>query len=446
MPNISTSLLPNNNFRINHVRLFSPLGLMMDLTSELINFTMVETIDDITSGTIVIQNRTNITGVLKNLTGQEKIEISFASGNGNQGGVRTTISKSFRCNNIGYVSDCIISSPNSAIKIELVSNFNIVNETNRISKVYDISKSVSDIVTDIAETFYPNTPLNVETTGNLNYPLSLQISKPYTVLKNLINLAISSDFQSSDFRLFENANGLNFVTTGNLLSEEPKFTFGIPPSGGALSAGTGNFIPITDLDAFMLADPRHNYGAATFGTNVMTTSVIDKEFDFTYINRTDFDKIRPYMNDKSTLAGNESVVKGQETFNHNVLYSKDSIYSSLANSEFYRSKTDQNIYDFFGYQNQEETGLVAHKANIDVMEKTRLNSKRIMVSAAGWTDLTAGSTVYLNMMNIDNADRNKSALNTNLSGKWLITAIKYNITLTSFNCDYTLISDSNITG
>ena len=349
MPNISTSLLPNNNFRIDYIKLFAPFGLVLDLTTELVNFTMVETIDDIASGTIVIQNRSNITGILKNLTGQEKVDVSFASGDGNQGGVRTTITKTFRCNNIGYVSDCIISSPNSAIKIELVSNFNIVNETNRISKVYDISKSVSDIVHDITKTFYPNVTVNVEKTGNLNYPLSLQISKPYTVLKNLTNLAISSEYQSSDFRLFENANGLNFVTTGNLLSEEPVFTFGIPSSGGALTAGTGTFIPITNLDAFMLADPRHNYGAATFGTNVMTTSVIDKEFDFTYIDRYNFDQIRPYMNDKSTLAGNESVVKGQETFNHNVLYSKDSIYSSLANSEFYRSKTDQKIYDFFGY-------------------------------------------------------------------------------------------------
>ena len=440
MPNISTSLSPVNNFRIDYIRLSSPYGNTLDVTTELISFTMIETIDDITSGTIILQNRANLTGLFKNLTGQEQIQISFASGNGNKGGVRRTIIKQFRCNNIGYISDCVSSTPTSAIKIELVSNYNIVSETNRISKIYDESNSVSDIVTDIIETYYPNTKLNVETTGNINYPLSLSISKPYTVLKNLTNLAISSDFQSSDFRLFENANGLNFVTTGNLLSVEPKFTFGIPTSGGLLNAGTGTFIPITDLDAYMLADPRHNYGAATFGTNVMTTTIIDKGFDYTFIDRSNFDTIRPYMNDSTTLAGFENVLPGQESFNHNMLYSKDSIYSSLANSVFYSTNNQKES------GTQQDTGSLVHKANIDVMEKTRLNSKRIMVTAAGFTDLTAGDTVYLNMMNIDNADRTKSALNTNLSGKWLITAIKYDITLTSFKCDYTLISDSNITG
>jgi len=424
MPNISTSLSPINNFRIDYIRLKSPYGDGLDITSEIVNFTMVETVDDMTSGTIVIQNRANLTGILRNLTGQETIEISFASGDGNIGGVRRTIEKIFRCNNIGYVSDCYSSSPNSVIKIELVSNYNIVSETNRISKVYDDSNSVSDVVTDIVETYYPDTILNTETTSNIDYPLALTISKPYNVLKNLTNLAVSSDFESSDFRLFENANGLNFVSTGNLLSVEPNFTFGIPPDGGSLNAGTGSFIPIFDLDAYMLADPRHNYGAATFGTNLMTTTIIDKSFDFTFINREEFDEIRPYMNDEPTIAGYETIIEGQESFNHNMLYSKDSIYSSLI---------DNN-------------GAGFPKANIDVMEKTRLNSKRIMVTAAGFTDLTAGDVVYLNMMNIDNANRNNSALNTNLSGKWLITAIKYNITLTSFESEYTLINDSNITG
>ena len=423
MPNISTSLLPNNNFRIDYIRLSSPFGVLLDLTTELINFTMVETIDDITSGTIMLQNRVNVTGIMKNLTGQEIIEISFASGDGNQGGIRRSIEKIFRCNNIGYVSDCISSSPNSAIKIDLISNYNIINETNRISKIYDISSSVSDVVTDIVKTYYPTSKLNVESTGNINYPLSLSISKPYTVLKNLTNIAVSSEFNSSDFRLFENANGLNFVTTGNLISAEPKFIFGIPPDGGSLTAGAGNFIPISDLDAFMLADPRHNYSAASFGTNLMTTTIIDKSFDFTSLTRRKLDDIRPYMNDRTTLAAYESIVEGQETYNNNMLYSKDSIYSNLI---------DNN------------TGIP--KANIDVMEKTRLNSKRVLVTAAGFTDLTAGDTAYLNMMNIDNADRNNSTLNTNLSGKWLITAIKYNITLTSFDSEYTLISDSNIKG
>ncbi len=420
MPNISTSLLPSNNFRIDVVRLISPYGTVLDITSELINFTMVETIDDITSGTIIIQNRANITGLVRNLSGQEAIEISFASGNGNTGEVRRTIEKQFRCNNIGYVSDCISTSPNSAIKIELISEYNIINETNRISKIYN-DKNVSDVVRDIVNTYYPEATLNLENTKSLNYPLSLSISKPYTVLKNLTNLAVSTEYNSSDFRLFENANGLNFVTTGNLISAEPKFTFGIPPDGGTLTAGAGTFIPIHDLDAYMLADPRHNYGAATFGTNLMTTTIIDKSFEYTILNRQDLDFIRPYMNDITTIVGYENDIAGQETFNHNMLYSKDSIYNSLI-----------------------DNGTGDHKANIDVMEKTRLNSKRLMVTAAGWTDLTAGDTVFLNIMNIDNANRHVSALNTNLSGKWLITAIKYNMTLTSFNCDYTLINDSNI--
>ena len=442
MPNISTSLSPVNNFRIDYIRLSSPYGNTLDVTTELISFTMIETIDDITSGTIILQNRANLTGLFKNLTGQEQIQISFASGNGNKGGVRRTIIKQFRCNNIGYISDCVSSTPTSAIKIELVSNYNIVSETNRISKIYDESNSVSDIVTDIVETYYPNTKLIIEDTGNINYPLSLILSKPYNVLKNLTNLAISSEFESSDFRLFENANGLNFVTTGNLLSTEPVFTFGIPPDAGILTAGTGNFIPITDLDAYMLADPRHNYGAATFGTNVMTTTIIDKGFDFTSLSRENLDEIRPYINDETTLAGYETVMPGQETFNHNMLYSKDSIYSSLANSVSLKPK---NVFNDLFSSNALVSSTV-HKANIDVMEKTRLNSKRIMVTSAGFTDLTSGDTAFLNMMNIDNANRTNSSLNTNLSGKWLITAIKYNITLTSFESEYTLISDSNITG
>ena len=115
MPNISTSLSPINNFRINYVRIISPYGDGLDVTTELINFTMVETIDDMSSGTIVLQNRANLTGIFKNLTGQEKIEISFASGDGNKGGVRRTVEKAFRCNNIGYVSDCFSNATFVAI-------------------------------------------------------------------------------------------------------------------------------------------------------------------------------------------------------------------------------------------------------------------------------------------------------------------------------------------
>ena len=100
MPNISTSLSPVNNFRIDYVQLLSPLGLVLDVTTEIINFTMVETIDDITSGTIILQNRSNLTGILKNLTGQEALKIAFASGDGNKGGVRKTI---------GNITDIITS-------------------------------------------------------------------------------------------------------------------------------------------------------------------------------------------------------------------------------------------------------------------------------------------------------------------------------------------------
>ena len=420
--NINTSLSPNNNFKIEHILLASPAGVVLDITSELLSFSMIETLDDVTSGTMVLQNRSNLTGIMKAFTGQEAIQIGFASGDGNDHGFRTLIEKTFRCNNIGYMSDCASTSPNSAISIELVSNYDIVNETNRINKNYSLDKSITDIVTDIIKTYYPDTEYNVEKTVSLKHPFSLTISKPYNVLKTLTNLAVSSEYKSSDFRLFENTKGLNFVTTGNLLSAEPKFTFGIPTSGQALNAGAGNFIPIYKLDGFMLADPKHNYKGATFGSNVMTTSIIDKEFDFTTLNRGQFDKLRPYSNEISTLSEYESAMQGQETFNTNLLYSKDSIYNILT---------------------QDDGG---HKANLDLMEKTRMNSKRIMISAPGFTDLTAGDVVNLVMMNIDNGDRTKSALNTNLSGKWLITSIKYDLTLTEFNSDYTLVSDSNIKG
>ena len=420
MPTINTSLSANNNFRIDYITITTPQGVGLDITTELINFTMIETIDDTTVGTIIIQNRSNITGLLQNITGQEKIEISFASGSGNKGGYRKNIRKLFRVASVSYISDATTVSPESVISIELTSNVSIINDTNRISKNYDNSTSVSQIVFDILGVYFSEYEYYIENTAGIQYEFSFGMRKPYDLIQDLTTIAVSTDYKSSDFRFFENANGLNFVTTGNLTSKEPKFTFAIPPSGALLNGGASDLIPIFEFDAFLLANPKSNYKAATFGTNVMTTSIMDKSFEYTQVDRNKFDNERPYMNDSPTIGAFETIEQGQETYNNTSLYSGDGIYNNLKND------------------------VSGHKGNYDIMERTRINSKRIMIVAPGFTDLTAGDTVNVNMLNVNNSDRSKTKTNTNISGKWLITAIKYNITLTEFNSEYTLINDSNI--
>ena len=76
----NSSLAPNNNFKIDQIILSLPNGKSLDVTSELLSFTAIETLDGLTTGMIVINNRTNITGTMGVFTGQEMLSYNDALG------------------------------------------------------------------------------------------------------------------------------------------------------------------------------------------------------------------------------------------------------------------------------------------------------------------------------------------------------------------------------
>jgi len=416
----NTSLAPAENFVINYIILRLPGSTSLEITNELVSFAFFETINDMIEGSITIQNRANISGLMSRFTGQELIEISFASGKGkgNGNGIRSEYKKTFRCLSTELISDCSSTSPTSYISIELSSQFLAVNETNRISKFYD-NTNPSFIVNDILTNYASNFNVKVEETASIG-KYSIGVTKPNDVITDLLDVAISTEFKSSDFRFFENRDGLNFVSMGSLMSVKPEFSFAVKTPNESLNAGEGNTLNIEYLDAFWLNNSDNNYKDGTFGCNVTSTSLIDQSFEFIKYDRSTLDKDRPLLNDNSTLYQYENVVDNMQTYNKNKLVSSDSIYNKL--------KDDHG----------------AHKTAVSTLEKTRNDSKRIVIRSAGFTDITVGDIVGVNFLNIDNGNRVSSNININISGNWIIIAIKYSVTLSNLSCEYTLMSDSNI--
>ena len=426
---INSSLMPVNNYKINYITLTLPDAISIDVTKELLSLNIIEIIDGLTKGSISLQNRSNITGLMKTFTGQEIISVSFASGTTNakdNDGVSTyrkDYTKHFRCVTTNYQNNAQADNPISTLTFDLINVLESLNSCNRFSKHY-IDTSPSAIITDMMQHFIVNKQevFNVEDTVSIG-DITINLDSPLNIIEKLKAVSISSDTesQSSDFRFFENRDGLHYVTTGALKKVAPTYSFAIKSHLKANDAGSSSTLNIHSINGFWLTNIGESYHEGVFGANTTTTSLIDKSFNFYRQNREDLDAQVQQLNKKTTLYATESVSgASMDTYNRNLLSSADTIYSKMNNDRGF-----------------------PHVGSA-ILERSKNNTKRITIKSAGFTDLTAGDVVEVAVPDIDNGNSSNSKLNTNMTGKWIVAAISYSLNLTHFESDYTLISDSNI--
>ena len=422
--------VPHNNFVIKYAKI--TVGeFQIDVTNEIKNLIIIESLDSLATGQLVLQNRANITGDIRKFTGQEMLSVSFASGKGTSNGnsslpLRKTYTKHFRIINVGFVNDSLVMNPTTELTLDFTSGFEVINQTNRISKFYG-AVTPTDVISDICNEYFDDVIMGeFEATMPIgNYTCGVE--RPLQIINNLLPLCQSVEYDESDaFKFFENANGIQCISYGNMKSKDAKATFLIKEET-VCDGGATNVINIDHVDAFNMSNIDIPYCSGALGANVMATSIIDKSFNFVKLNRTEFDKNNKNLNTYSPVRRFESIsTESMHTYNYNVHVSSDGIYQNLQ-----YKKTDGSL-----------NNTTHHYAKM-IIENAKMNSKGIALATAGYTDLAVGDVVYVNLLDYNPMDRSKVAKNTNLSGRWIIQAMKYMLNTSQFDMEFTLISDSN---
>lgn len=385
-----TSSSALHNYSINKLNIMNN-GLFADVSTSFINIEIFESLGGLISGSLVLSDTHSLTDFLS-MRGQESVEIEFKNNSS-----ESYFSKTFTVTNIARTINKINTS--EVLVITFASDLLVRNKQEKVV-ISEQSETVSRIVQNVLESL-TDEPLNIEATS---FPRDFTTGyiKPLNAVHTLKHVAYNNN---GIFEFFENRDGLNFVSLNSLKQAIPRYTiFSSPVTSEALSIANEN-----ELDAIRVSVKTLNNKetlSAVQGARSVSHSMINKSFS---AHDTREDDIVP-MND--TLLFDQEREYRNQPLNNIQLMSADGFYKSDHKNEY------------------------GHFANKGAVEKAYSFAREIVVEISGCTDLTVGDVVELEYTNTAMTTTN------NLSGKYLITELKHEISDNGFMTTVELATDS----
>ena len=317
-----------------------------------------------------------------------------------------------------------ISSGAQFYEFQFISDHAVVNATKRISKSYVKTKSnIGEMVEDllVTELGIPSEKVVENIEGTIgSRPLLIQNSNPLAFISRLTKEAISEENGSSEYVFFANKNGLHFRTLQSLFEREPRGLFHNGDQGfdekydNEEDSGkiTQHFRRILDFELVQGSDFLHNNHKGMIGGKVVEHNLFRKKLETKTFN---------YFDDES--------YKGGERINEERLYVRESLDASddeLTNSNISviansKDKSDKDMFfELKKDANQRDKTILRRQSKFSEIH----DGISIKMEVTGYTALTAGDMVFVNLQSIG-GDDSDPALNKFYSGPYLVKTLRH---------------------
>jgi len=317
-----------------------------------------------------------------------------------------------------------IGSGTQIFELQFISDHALTSSTKRLSKSYVKTKSnIGEMVEDllVTELGLPSDKVvdNIERTkGSRSY--IVQNANPLTFITKLTKEAISEENNSSEYVFFANKNGLHFKTLQNLFEREPRGLFHNGDKGfdekynNEQDSGkiTQHFRRILDFELVQGNDFLRNNTEGMIGAKVFEHNLFRKKLETKTFN---------YFDDES--------YKSDERINEERLYVRESLDASddeLTNSNISviansKDKSDNDMFfELKKDANQRNKTILRRQSKFSEIH----NGISIKMEVTGYTALTAGDMVFVNLQSVGGDDGDPPT-NKFYSGLYLVKTLRH---------------------
>ncbi len=317
-----------------------------------------------------------------------------------------------------------ISTGAQVYEFQFISEHTLVNATKRISKSYVKTKSnIGEMVKDllIEELNIPSEKVekNIEGTKG-SRSLIVQNANPLAFITRLAKEAISEENDSSEYVFFANKNGVHFKTLQSLFEKKPRGLFhngdkGVDekydrdPDSGKI---TQHFRRILDFELMQGHDFLVDNHGGMIGGKVFEHNLYRKKLETKTFN---------YFDDDSYKGGDR--INEERVYNRVALDASDddlvnSKISVIANS---KDKFEKDMFfELKKDSNQRDKTILRRQSKFLELQK----GISIKMEVTGYTALTAGDMVFINLQSIGGDDSDPPT-NKFYSGTYLVKTLRH---------------------
>ena len=366
------------------------------------------------------------------LNGTESIKVRFKKSKDHE----EYIDRTFR---VFSVSDRTLSKNYSFEKyvLEFCSEELFVSEQFRISKSYK-GKIISDIIEDVMKNFLKvsGKSINIQkTTGT--YDFVLPNKKIFETINWLSSYALPANGNvGADMLFFENVEGYIFASLQNLFNQSPVYQYSYNPKNITNLDMQYNLRTILKLEIMDYFDSLGSLNKGLFSNRLLSIDTINRKKTTTDFDYNDYFGKSKSLNDYPVTNQYKNNV-GKTMYNPpDKNYESGTLRMVVSNQtgtrvDYIKNSPEDVPRDFFI-----EKSLPNRVAQIGLANHTRLK-----ITVPGNSDLHAGMTVNLKILNtnplsgMNNPAAGSSNVRTDdphLSGKYLVSAIRHIISPGSY--------------
>lgn len=417
--NPSNTLRYAGDVNIDKVVIVSSKGVYQNVTNQVIQVRIFEDIfAPFITGSIVLKESFDLQNILP-LLGEEFLELKIVTPTISTGVISGTF-------HIYKMNDKInVGDRSLAYELNFISIESVVDTNKKISKVYSgkISDIVSTFVKDPIDGLQSKKKFNVENTRN-----TIKYVSPYwSPVKNLTFLSDNSisETQSPSFLFFENRNGFNFVSLEQLYKGKvyqefihDKYSRDSFPQGGNILNIMEDYKRIGEVEYTTSYDYVDRLRGGMYASKLISYDSTKKTYtvkNFDIKNR----------------------FKSQTHLNNNPLYSDKVINRSSALHILFPRAFE--TFTSFG----DTTNARILQERISFLKMAE--AQKINITVAGRCDYTVGQVADVTMYKkqpMKKSDRLQDLVDTVNSGKYLVSAINHEISISGHTCYIELIKDS----
>ena len=317
-----------------------------------------------------------------------------------------------------------ISMGAQVYEFSFISEHTFINATKRVSKSYVKNKSnIGEMVKDllINELGLPSDRVvqNIENTKG-SRSLIVQNANPLAFITRLTKEAISEKNDSSEYVFFANKNGVHFKTLQSLFLKEPRGLFHNGDKGvdekyiDEEDSGkiTQHFRRILDFELVQGHDLLLDSHGGMIGGKVFEHNLYRKKLETKTFN---------YFNDENYKSNDR--INAERVFNRISINASDdelenTNISVISNS---KDKFEKDMYfELKKDANQRNKTILRRQSKFLELQK----GISIKMEVTGYTALTAGDMVFINLQSIG-GDDSDPALNKFYSGFYLVKTLRH---------------------
>ena len=414
----STELQYAGDISIEYIEIISSKHNSLNIRNQVVSINIYEDIfSPFITGTIVVKDALDLVNFFP-LVGDETIKIKLATpGFTDKKGIIDLNCKIYKMTNREMIGNRAVGYMLHFISSEAIMDLNL-----KLSKAY--TGNVSDIVASILTECSISDPERFhieETINSVTY-----VSNYWSPVKNLNYLAehAISNHNSPTFLFFENRNGLNFVSLGELYTYPVVRNFicndysrdYIPASNGSIRNIEKDFSQVIEVNIPVAFDYIERMTNGAFASTLITHDITTKTYNYA-----GFDFLKDYEDDKR--------LNKYPLISKNILHSPAAAIATIhkANGVLPGNNDITNSKIF-----QKRRSLL-----------TLADSAKIEITVLGRTDYTVGQKINVNFNQIKPIDKeDKDIDDLVFSGDYIISSVKHFIDRTSHKCVFELIKDS----